>query len=59
MTEIAVPGEAVEVARAEAQAVLSLVADSERRARLADVVAALATDRLPATTPRRSRSCSS
>jgi len=42
VTEVAVRGEAVEVARAEAQAVLSLVADSERRARLADVVAALA-----------------
>ncbi|HZO98546.1 MAG TPA: hypothetical protein VFB42_14390 [Gaiellaceae bacterium] len=36
-----VTGEAREVARAEAQAVLALVADEGRRARLADVVAAV------------------
>jgi hypothetical protein len=34
-------GEAAEVARAEAQAVLSMVQDEGRRARLADVVAAI------------------
>jgi hypothetical protein len=38
---IRVTGEAAEVARAEAQAVLSMVQDEERRARLADVVAAV------------------
>jgi hypothetical protein len=36
-----VSGEAQEVARAEAQAVLSMVVDERRRARLADVVAAV------------------
>jgi len=36
-----VSGEAAEVARAEAQAVLSMVQDETRRGRLADVVAAL------------------
>src|SRR5262249_59539573 len=36
-----VTGEAQEVARAEAQAVLSMVVDEGRRARLADVVAAV------------------
>jgi hypothetical protein len=36
-----VSGEAQEVARAEAQAVLSMVADEGRRAKLADVVAAV------------------
>ena len=36
-----VSGEAQEVARAEAQAVLAMVADEGRRARLADVVAAV------------------
>jgi hypothetical protein len=36
-----ISGEAQEVARAEAQAVLSLVQDESRRARLADVVAAV------------------
>ena len=36
-----VSGEAQEVARAEAQAVLSMVVDEGRRARLADVVAAV------------------
>jgi hypothetical protein len=36
-----VSGEAQEVARAEAQAVLSMVQDEGRRARLADVVAAV------------------
>ena len=42
MTEtVRVSGEAAEVARAEAQAVLSMVQDEERRARLADVVAAV------------------
>jgi hypothetical protein len=38
---VAVRGEAAEVARAEAQAVLALVQDGRRRQRLADVVAAL------------------
>ena len=38
---IRVTGEAAEVARAEAQAVLSMVQDEERRARLADIVAAV------------------
>ena len=36
-----VTGEAREVARAEAQAVLAMVVDEARRARLADVVAAV------------------
>ena len=36
-----IQGEAAEVARAEAQAVLALVHDSERRGRLADLVAAV------------------
>jgi hypothetical protein len=38
---IAVRGEAAEVALGEAQAVLALVADGERRGRLADLVAAV------------------
>jgi hypothetical protein len=38
---VRVSGEAAEVARAEAQAVLSLVQDETRRGRLADVVAAV------------------
>jgi hypothetical protein len=38
---VRVSGEAAEVARAEAQAVLALVHDEDRRARLADVVAAI------------------
>jgi hypothetical protein len=38
---VRVTGEAAEVARAEAQAVLAMVHDEERRLRLADVVAAL------------------
>jgi len=38
---IAVSGEAAEVARGEAQAVLALVRDDERRGRLADLVAAV------------------
>jgi hypothetical protein len=41
MPSVAVRGEAQEVARAEAQAVLALVQDETRRARLADVVAAV------------------
>jgi hypothetical protein len=41
VAEVAVRGEAAEVARAETQAVLSMLVDEERRARLADVVAAL------------------
>jgi hypothetical protein len=41
MASTRVAGEAREVARAEAQAVLSMVADEGRRVRLADVVAAL------------------
>jgi hypothetical protein len=39
---VRVGGEAAEVARAEAQAVLAMVSDEGRRARLADVVAAVA-----------------
>ena len=38
---IAVRGDAAEVALGEAQAVLALVQDGERRARLADLVAAV------------------
>jgi hypothetical protein len=38
---VRVSGEAAEVARAEAQAVLAMVQDETRRGRLADVVAAL------------------
>ena len=38
---VSVRGEAAEVSRAEAQAVLAMVSDGERRARLADVVAAV------------------
>jgi hypothetical protein len=38
---VRVRGEAAEVARAEAQAVLALLSDEHRRARLADVVAAV------------------
>ncbi len=38
---VRVSGEAAEVARAEAQAVLSMVQDGDRRARLADVIAAI------------------
>ena len=38
---VRVSGEAAEVARAEAQAVLSMVQDETRRGRLADVVAAV------------------
>ena len=38
---VRVSGEAAEVARAEAQAVLSMVRDETRRGRLADVVAAV------------------
>jgi hypothetical protein len=38
---IRVSGDAAEVARAEAQAVLSMVQDEQRRVRLADVVAAV------------------
>ena len=40
-TAVRVTGEAAEVARAEAQAVLSMVQDETRRGRLADVVAAV------------------
>ncbi len=40
-TAVRVSGEAAEVARAEAQAVLSMVQDETRRGRLADVVAAV------------------
>ena len=39
--DVRVSGEAAEVARAEAQAVLSMVQDETRRGRLADVVAAV------------------
>jgi hypothetical protein len=38
---VRVAGDAAEVARAEAQAVMSMLQDERRRARLADVVAAL------------------
>ena len=38
---VRVRGDAAEVARAEAQAVLSMLTDERRRARLADVVAAV------------------
>jgi hypothetical protein len=41
LSAIRVSGEAAEVARAEAQAVLSMVQDEGRRGRLADVVAAV------------------
>jgi hypothetical protein len=40
-TVVRVSGDAAEVARAEAQAVLAMVQDENRRARLADVVAAV------------------
>jgi hypothetical protein len=46
MSDIAVRGEAAEVARAEAQAVLAMVRDDARRARLADVVAAVGEGRV-------------
>jgi hypothetical protein len=38
---VRVRGEAAEVSRAEAQAVLAMVSDEQRRARLADIVAAV------------------
>jgi hypothetical protein len=41
MSAVAVRGEAAEVALGEAQAVLALVQDEERRGRLADLVAAV------------------
>ena len=41
MSATRVGGEAAEIARAEAQAVLALVADERRRCRLADLVAAV------------------
>ena len=41
MTTLTLHGEAAEVARGEAQAVLALVQDEERRGRLADLVAAI------------------
>ena len=41
MSAVAVRGEAAEVALGEAQAVLAMVQDDERRGRLADLVAAL------------------
>jgi hypothetical protein len=46
MSEVAVRGEAAEVARAEAQAVLSMLQDEDRRARLADVIAAVGEGRV-------------
>ena len=46
---IRVVGEAAEVARAEAQAVLSMLVDESRRARLADVVAAVDEGRVEGT----------
>jgi hypothetical protein len=41
LTALALSGEAAEVALAEAQAVLALVQDEERRGRIADLVAAV------------------
>jgi hypothetical protein len=41
MADVAVRGEAAEVARAETQAVLAMVQDESRRARLADVLASV------------------
>ena len=41
MSDVAVRGEAAEVARAETQAVLAMVQDERRRTRLADLLAAL------------------
>jgi len=41
MSDLPVRGEAAEVLRAEAQAVLALVLDPERRSRLADLIAAV------------------
>ena len=41
MSAVRVSGEAAEVARAEAQAVLAMVQDETRRGRLADIVAAV------------------
>ena len=41
MSEVTIRGEAAEVARAETQAVLSMLQDETRRARLADLLAAL------------------
>ena len=41
MPDVKVSGEAAEVARAEAQAVLAMVRDEKRRGRLADLVAAV------------------
>jgi hypothetical protein len=41
LSAVRVKGEAAEVARAEAQAVLAMVVDETRRGRLADVVAAV------------------
>jgi hypothetical protein len=41
MSDVAVRGEAAEVARAETQAVLAMVQDESRRTRLADVLAAV------------------
>ena len=63
MTEAAVvrvTGEAAEVARAEAQAVLAMVQDEERRGRLADLVAAIDEGEVGERRRRaRSPSCSS
>jgi hypothetical protein len=41
MSDVAIRGEAAEVARAETQAVLAMVQDESRRRRLADVLAAV------------------
>ena len=41
MSDVAIRGEAAEVARAETQAVLAMVQDESRRTRLADVLAAV------------------
>jgi hypothetical protein len=46
VSDVAVRGEAAEVARAEAQAVMAMLEDGERRGRLADLVAAVAEGRV-------------
>ena len=52
---IRVSGDAAEVARAEAQAVLAMVQDEERRGRLADVVAAVDDGEVDGRRRRRAR----
>ena len=56
----ALSGEAAEVALAEAQAVLAMVQDEDRRGRLADLIAAIDDGEVAGRRrARRSRSCSS